>query len=137
MNQQIVSFVSGTHNLVRLNTKWQQQLKAEKERIRRILITSGHDNTDDMLDYNTINDAFVTSTNSNNYNLNTLENYGSILPVIAVTTSSRTQKSVADEYTLKREQRATFVIITSHLKGDKLTPVAKVLRQICFIHISG
>ena len=120
MNLQIAPFVPGTHNLVRLNTKWQQQLKAEKERIRRILITGDHDNTDDTLDCNAINDALVTSINSNNYSLNTLENYGSILPVIAVATSYPTQKRVADEYTLNREQRAAFMIITSHIEGDKL-----------------
>ncbi|CAF1595684.1 unnamed protein product, partial [Adineta steineri] len=32
MDQQIVPFVSATPNLLRLNTKWQEQLKTEKER---------------------------------------------------------------------------------------------------------
>ena len=120
MNQQIAPFVSETHNLVRLNTKWQQQLKAEKERIRQILITGNYDNTDDTLDYNAVNDVLVTSINANHHNLNTLENYGSIPPVIVVATSYPAQRNVADEYTLNREQRAAFMIITSHLEGNKL-----------------
>jgi hypothetical protein len=68
------------------------------------LITGDHNNTDDTLDYNAVNDALVTSINSNNYNLNTLENYGSIPPVIAVATSYPTQKSVADEFAINKEQ---------------------------------
>ena len=82
------------------------------------MITGAHNNTDDTLDYNAVNDALVTSINSNNYNLNTLENGGSILPVIAVRTSFPTRKNVADEFTLNKEQRAAFMIITSHLEGD-------------------
>ncbi len=118
-NQQIVPFVSATSNLIRLNTKWQEQLKAEKERIRQILITGNYANADDKLDYDPVKVAVVTSINPNNYTSNTLENYGSILPVVAVTTGYPTQKSIVDEYTLNREQRAAFVIITSHLDGDK------------------
>ena len=83
------------------------------------MIIGDHNNIDDTLDYNAVNDALVTSINSNNYNLNTLENYGSIPSVIAVATSYPTQKSVADKFTLNKEQRAAFMIITSHLEGDK------------------
>jgi hypothetical protein len=118
-NQHIVPFVSATSNLIRLNTKWQEQLKTEKEKIRRILITGNDGHADDTLDHDAVKYAVVTSINSNNYTSNTLENYGSILPVVAVTTGYPTQKSIIDEYTLNREQRAAFMIITSHLEGDK------------------
>ncbi len=56
--------------------------------------------------------------NPNNYKNNNFENYGSILPVVSVTGSFPTQKSISDEFTLNREQRAAFMIITSHLDGD-------------------
>ncbi len=56
--------------------------------------------------------------NPSNYNKNNLENDGSILPVASVTTNFPTQKSIVDEFTLNREQRAAFMIITSHLDGD-------------------
>ncbi|CAF1490850.1 unnamed protein product, partial [Rotaria sordida] len=138
-NRQIVSFVSATSNLIRPNTKWQQQLKAEKERIRRSLITGNYDNSDDTLEYDSVIDAIVTLINPNNYNSNTFENYSSIPPVISLTTSYSTQKSIADEYTLNREQRAAFMIITSHLDGDKrcrtsmFTLQVLIIRNIMFI----
>ncbi|CAF3818885.1 unnamed protein product [Rotaria sp. Silwood1] len=117
-NQQLVPFVSVAPNLVRLNIKWQEQLKAEKERVRRSLITGNYDKADDTIDLHTAKDAIVTVVNPNNYNKNNFENYGLILLVVSVTTNSPTQKSVADEFTLKREQRAAFMIITSYLDGD-------------------
>ena len=43
---------------------------------------------------------------------------GSILPVVPVSTQFPSQKNIADEFTLNREQRAAFMIITSHLDGD-------------------
>ena len=70
------------------------------------------------MDLHTAKDAVVTVMNPNNYNSDNPENYGSILPVASVTTNFPTQKSIADEFTLNREQRAAFMIITSHLDGD-------------------
>lgn len=117
-NQQLVPFISATPSLIRLSKKWQEQLKAEKERVRRGLITGNYDKEDDTLNLHAANDAVVTVMNPNNYNLDNFENYGSILPVVSVTTNFPTQKSIADEFTLNREQRAAFMIITSHLDGD-------------------
>ena len=118
MYQQIVPFVSATPNFVRLNTKWQEQLKTEKERARRNLMTGNYDRKDDTLDFDAAKDAVVTVVNPNYNNQSNFENYGSILPVTSVTTSFPTQKSIADEFTLNTEQRAAFLIITSHLDGD-------------------
>ena len=56
----------------------------------------------------------TTSDNKNNH----LENDGSISAVVSVTINVPTQKSIADEFTLNREQRAAFMIVTSHLDGD-------------------
>ncbi|CAF1406501.1 unnamed protein product [Rotaria sordida] len=118
VNQQLVPFISATPNLIRLNTKWQEQLKTEKERVRKSLITGNYANADDTLDLHAAKDAVVTVVNPNNYNKNNFENYGSILPVVSVATNFPTQKTIADEFTLNREQRAAFMIITSHLDGD-------------------
>lgn len=117
-NQLLVPFISATPNLIRLNTKWQEQLKTEKERIRRGLITGNYDKADDTLDLHTAKDSVVTVVNPDNYNNNNFENYGSIIPVVSVTTNFPTQKTIADEFTLNKEQRAAFMIITSHLDGD-------------------
>jgi len=117
-DKQLVPFISATPNLVRLNTKWQEQLKTEKERVRRGLITGNYDNLDDTLDLYAAKDAVVTVVNPDNYKKSNVENYGLILPVVSVTTNFPTQKSIADEFTLNREQRAAFMIITSHLDGN-------------------
>ncbi|CAF1532305.1 unnamed protein product, partial [Rotaria sordida] len=60
INQQLVPFVSATPNLIRLNTKWQEQLKTEKERVRKSLITGNYANADDTLDLHAVKDAVVT-----------------------------------------------------------------------------
>ncbi|CAF2760188.1 unnamed protein product [Rotaria sp. Silwood2] len=117
-NQKAVPFVSATPNLIRLNKKWQEQLKTEKERVRRNLITGNYDKEDDTLDLHAAKDAVVTVVNPNNYKNNNFENYGSILPVVSVATNFPTPKPIADEFTLNREQRAAFMIIISHFDGD-------------------
>ena len=117
-DQQLIPFVSATQNLVLLSKKWQEQLKTERERVRRTLITGNYDTADDTLDSHTVQVAIVTVMDPTGNNNNNLENYGSILPVVSVTTNFPTQKSIADEFTLNREQLAAFMIITSHLDGD-------------------
>ncbi|CAF4380713.1 unnamed protein product [Rotaria magnacalcarata] len=47
IDQSLVPFISATPNLVRLNAKWQEQLKTEKEQIIRGLITGNFDKDDD------------------------------------------------------------------------------------------
>ena len=119
-DQQLIPFVCATQNLILQNKKWQEQLKNERERVRRTLITGNYAAADDPLDLNVPEDAIVTVRNLNNDNDdNNLEkHYRSIPPVVSVATNLPTQKSIADEFTLNREQRAAFMIITSHLDGD-------------------
>ena len=106
-------------NLVHLNKICQEQLKTERERARRTLITGNYD-TDDSLDVHIAKDAMVTVMNtiSDDNNNSHLENDGSIPLVVSVTTNVPTQKSIADEFTLNREQRTAFIIIASHLDDD-------------------
>ena len=95
-------------------------MKTERERARRTLITGNYDTADDSSDVHVAKDAMVTMMNpiSDNNNSNR-ENDGSILPVVSVTTNvPPTQKSIADEFTLNREQSAAYMIITSHLDCD-------------------
>ncbi|CAF1470506.1 unnamed protein product [Adineta ricciae] len=118
--QLITPFVPSTADLARLNTKWQEQLKAERERVRRNLITGKHYKIGDESNMNDIEDTVVALINSTNSNMNMSDKHNSILPVASVTSTTYcNQKSVADQYTLNREQKAAFMIITSHLDGDK------------------
>ena len=118
VGQQLVPFVSAMSEHVRLNVKWQEQLKSERERVRHSLISGNYGNEDNMLDLNAVENAVVTVVDPNNHNTDEFQNHGSILPVVPVKTQFPSQKSVADEFTLNREQRAAFMIITSHLDGD-------------------
>ena len=117
-HQPLAPFVSATSTLTRLNTKWIEQLKTEKERVRRGLITGNYDKDDDMLDFDAARDAVVTVIDPKHSDKQCSENYGSILPVVLVTTNFPSQKTIADEFTLNREQRAAFTIITSHVDSD-------------------
>ncbi|CAF3879261.1 unnamed protein product [Rotaria sordida] len=96
IDRQIVAFVSATPNLIRLNSKWQDQLKVEKERVRRSLISGKHSKDDDILDFNDATDAVVTVVNPYN-DRNNFEKYSSIPSVL---------------------NKAAFLIITNHLDGD-------------------
>ena len=91
------------------------------------MITGNYDKDwDGTLDLDAVKCAAVTVMHSNNYNTNRFENYGSILPVISVTANFPTQKSTVNEFTLNREQRAAFMIITSHLDGDSRCPAGNL-----------
>lgn len=118
--QQLTPFVCATQNLILQNKKWQEQLKNERERVRRTLITGSYATADDPLDLDVPDDASVTvrTLNDDNDDNNNFESYHSIPPVVSIATNLPTQKSIADEFTLNREQRAAFMIITSHLDGD-------------------
>jgi hypothetical protein len=118
VGQQLAPFVSATSEHVRLNVKWQEQLKSERERVRRNLITGNYGKEDDTLDLNAVDNAVVTVVDPNNHDTNEFQNHGSMLSVISVTTQFPSQKSVADELTLNRQQRAAFMIIASHLDSD-------------------
>ena len=118
VGQQLAPFVSATSEHVRPNVKWQEQLKSERERVRHSLISGNNGYEDNMLDLNAVENAVITVLDPNNHNTNEFQNHGPMLPVVPVTTQFPSKKSVADEFTLKREQRAAFMIITSNLDGD-------------------
>jgi hypothetical protein len=113
----MISFVSATPNLIRLNSKWQDQLKIEKDRVRRSLISGKHGKEDDILDFDDVTDAVVTVIDPYN-NQNNFEKYISIPPVLVVKNNFSAQNSIINEFTLNKEQRAAFLIITGHLDGD-------------------
>ena len=94
-----------------------QKLKSERERVRRSLITGNYEKGDDSLELHAVENAVVTVVDPNNHNRNEFQNHGSMLPVVPVTTQLPSQKNVADEFTLNREQRVALMIVTSHLDG--------------------
>ena len=93
-------------------------MKIEKERIRRSLISGKDYNGDnDILDFNDVTNAVVTLLNPYD-NQNNFGKSTSIPPVFVIKNHYSTQSSIIDEFTLNKEQRAAFLIITGHLDGD-------------------
>ena len=92
-----------------------------------------------MLDFDAARDALVTVMDPKHSEKHNYENYGSILPVVLVKTNFPSQKTIADEFTLNREQRAAFTIITSHLDGDTRcrtgTNLPKIVTYQSILHI--
>jgi hypothetical protein len=129
-HQQLAPFVPATSSLIRLNTKWIEQLKTEKERVRHGLITGNYDKDDGMLDFDAARDAVVTVIDPKHSDQHNHENYRTIPPVVLLTTNFPSQKTIADEFTLNREQRAAFTIITSHLDGDTRSRTGTALQKI-------
>ena len=69
------------------------------------------------MDFNDTIDAIVTVVNPYNDQKH-FEKYSSISPVLVVKNNFPTQSSIIDEFTLNKEQRAAFLIITGHLDDD-------------------
>ena len=80
---------------------------------------SGKDNNDDdaILSFNDVTNAVVTVVNSYDKRNNSEKNT-SIPPILVVKNNYSTQSSIIHEFTLNKEQRAAFLIITGHLDGD-------------------
>ena len=92
-------------------------MKIEKERIRRRLISGKDYNDDGILDFKDVTNAVVTVVNPYD-NLTNFEKNTSIPTVLVVKNNYSTQSSIIEEFTLNKEQKAAFLIITSHLDSD-------------------
>ena len=111
-------FIPVNSKLLRLNATWKEQLKSERERVRRILITGNHAPDNDALSFDAVKDAIVTVISSRTIDSEDVAHFGHIPPLVSITTQFPSQQAIADEFTLNREQRAAFMIITSHLDED-------------------
>ena len=127
IDELLIPFTPATSNLVRLNRKWREQLKEERERIRRGLMTGAYDKDDfGVLNLSSARSAVAAVITLGDINTKFYENYALIHPVIPVEANFPTQKSIANEFTLNREQLAAFMIITSHLDGEKRCQTGKL-----------
>lgn len=111
-------FVPMNAELVRLNATWKQQLKNERDRVRRSLISGNQVQDDEASIFDAIRDATVTVIDSRATRFDDADRFDSIPPLVSVTTKFPSQQTIVEEFTLNREQRAAFMIITSHLDGD-------------------
>ena len=126
---EITPFVPINAELVRLNATWRQQLKNERDRVRRSLISGNQVQDDETSIFDTIKDATVKMNNSRATRFDDVDRFGSVPPLVAVTTKFRSQQTIAEIFTLNREQRTAFMIITSHLDGDARGRSGKSFRE--------
>ena len=117
--------VSATAELIQLNTNWQRQIKDEKERKRNACISAAMENNgmeQNDAEENQIletTDADVMS-NFNNDERSLSSMYTTPVAKIAIP-SETTRKDIAQRFTLNKNQRAAFMIITGHLDGVERT----------------
>ncbi|CAF0882807.1 unnamed protein product [Adineta ricciae] len=124
-------------DLVRLNTKWQEQLKAERERVRRNLITGKHYKAGDESNIDDMEDTVVTLISSTSSNMNMSDNYISILPVASVIRDNNVQLIMCipgcggtGKSQLIRAVTEYFVIINRIQRTRKLAPTGIAAAEI-------
>lgn len=123
-------FLPVNDKLLRLNTTWKEQLKTERDRVRRNLIAGNHAEDSNALDFDATKDGTVTVIGKQAIQQEELDQFGAMPPLVCVTAKFPSQQSIVDEFTLNREQRAAFMIITSHLDGDIRYRTGKLLLKI-------
>lgn len=126
---EMTPFVPINAELVRLNATWKQQLKNERDRVRRSLISGNQVQDDEASIFDAVKDATVKVIDSRATRFDDVDCFGSVPPLVAVTTKFPSQQTIAEEFTLNRDQRAAFMIITSHLDGDPRCRSGKSFRE--------
>ena len=129
LNKQFTSdhkhLVPATTELIQLNNKCQRMIKDEKDRRRNACMVEQmedgfvekNDTVENELD-GTIEDSLSSNFDSDNGLLNSR----CIVPVTRISVPIEiTRENIAQQFTLNKNQKAAFMIITGHLDGlDKL-----------------
>ena len=120
-----IHLVAATTELTQLNNRWQRIIKDEKERRRNACIL---ERTEDVFietndtDKNEPDGAIEDNIWSVFDSDDGLLNSKCIIPVTKITVPNEiTRENIAQQFTLNKNQKAAFMIITGHLDGlDKL-----------------
>ena len=113
--------VPATTELIKLNNKWQCQIKDEKERKRNFSICAGTENNFKEL-YDTNETQLLRGIDLDalsNLNLDDeFLNFTCTIPVTKMVVPNKTTRNdVASRFTLNKNQKAAFMINTGHLDG--------------------
>ena len=117
--------VPATPELVQLNSKWQRMIKSEKDRRRNASLMEP---TNDIFSDNSDADKIVPDGTVEDNVWSVFDSYDPlldsrcILPVTKIAAPNEiTRENIVQQFTLNKNQRAAFMIITGHLDGaDKL-----------------
>ena len=117
--------MSATRDLLQLNSRWQRLIKEEKERRRNALIAEPMPNESiekNDIDINEFLGTIEDNTSSSLRNDDELLSYRPIIPVTKISVPNEvSREQIVQQFTLNKNQRAAFSIITGHLDGlDKL-----------------
>ena len=117
--------VPATTELIHLNNRWQRTIKDEKDRRRNACMVEQMEHgfiERNSTDKNELVGAVDDNVWSVFDNYNSLLDSRCILPVTKITAPNEiTRESIAQQFTLNKNQTAAFMIITGHLDGlDKL-----------------
>ncbi|CAF1311364.1 unnamed protein product [Adineta ricciae] len=113
--------IPATTELIQLNNKWQRQIKDEKERKRNACMTASIENafsdqndTEENQAFAVVDADMLANSDSHDELLDTM----CTLPVTKTTIPSETSRNdIAQQFTLNKNQKAAFMIITGHLDG--------------------
>jgi len=117
--------VPATTELILKNNRWQRAIKEQKEQKRNafMMIEMGNEHLEqnDAIE-NHFDEGVDNALSSSCHNDKEVINFDSVRSVAKVTVPiENTRQFIADEYTLNRNQRAAYMIITGHLDGlDRL-----------------
>jgi hypothetical protein len=113
--------VPATNELIQLNNKWQRQIKDEKERRRNACISASMENncmeqndTEENQILETTDAGMLSNYDNNDQSLNFM--YTTPVTKIAIP-GETTRNDIAQRFTLNKNQKAAFMIITGHLDG--------------------
>lgn len=117
--------VPATNPLIQLNGKWQRRIKEEKERIRNASIVENMESESIEKNDSDANELIGTVDDSvaSNFDTNNKHSHStSIAPVTMITVSDEiTREHIVQQFTLNKNQKAAFMIVTGHLDGlDRL-----------------
>jgi hypothetical protein len=129
-----------TNDLLQLNKKWQRKIKEEKERRRNTCINEedGSGLTEQNgAEEDQLVSAVGTSTLLDNDDYGTSSNFISIQPVATVSVpSGPSREQIAEQFTLNKNQKAAFMIITGHLDGlDELNAAGRIQTESSLQHL--
>lgn len=125
LNKQFKHLVLATTELIILNNRWQRSIREEKEEKRKAFMMIGMGNEsleqNDAIE-NPFDEGIDNALSSVSGNGREDFNFDSVRSVTKVTVPvENTRQFIANDYTLNKNQRAAYMIITGHLDGlDRL-----------------
>lgn len=113
--------VPATAELILLNNRWQRRIREEKEQKRKTLMMIEMENDsaeqNDTIENQLCDDGDIMLSSVRLSNGESLD-FRSIVPVAKVIVPvENTREYISEQFTLNKNQKAAFMIITGHLDG--------------------